>query len=229
MIRINIYGDSIMKGTVADEGGRYRSLLRQYLTPLAERFHLEVNNRAHFGYTIDRGMELLNKDIESGEQPEYALIEFGGNDCNFNWKEVEAFPTREHFPATPLHNFTSALTDMAQKLIKNGVKPILMNLPPIDAERYLSSIQKSGVSREPLLQWLGDAQMIYRYQELYSAAIGMVARKLNLPLLDVRSRFLEKNNYAELISPDGLHPSDQGYALIFQAFEESLSSLGGAA
>ncbi len=225
MTRINVYGDSIMKGTVMDEGGRYHSLLRQYLPPLTERFQLEVNNRAHFGYTIDRGMALIDKDMESGEPPEYALIEFGGNDCNFNWKEIEAFPTREHLPATPLQNFINTLTDMAQKLIKNGVKPIFMNLPPLDAERYLASMQKSGINREPLLQWLGDAQMIYRYQEMYSTAISAVARKLNLPLLDVRSRFLEKKNYGELISPDGLHPSDRGYALIFQTLEESLSAL----
>ena len=64
--------------------------------------------------------------------------------------------------------------------------------------------------------------MIYRYQELYSAAIMKLALRRRFPVVDVRSYFLDKHNYGELISYDGIHPSEAGYALIHRAFDDYL-------
>ena len=57
---------------------------------------------------------------------------------------------------------------------------------------------------------------------MYSSAVLKVALRRGLPLVDVRSYFLDKHNYAALISEDGIHPSEEGYALIHTAFDEYL-------
>ena len=60
-------------------------------------------------------------------------------------------------------------------------------------------------------------QRIYRTQERYSNAITDVAQRHQLPCIDVRSLFLESRQFPQLISRDGIHPSESGYRLLYQA------------
>ena len=62
--------------------------------------------------------------------------------------------------------------------------------------------------------------MIYRFQELYSQAAEKVARDTGTLLIDVRSVFLDKHNFRELICEDGIHPSEEGHRLIRNTFRE---------
>ncbi len=223
MIDVVIYGDSIMKGATPEGENRYRSVLPRFLPKLAEKYGLAVTNKARFGSTIDRGYALLQKDLNEQIAPySYALVEYGGNDCDFDWAAIAQAPEKEHQPHTSIATFTRILETMAHELMQKGVKPLLMTLPPLDAERYLSFICRGGISRANIVQWLGETQMIYRFQEMYSAAILKLALARGLPLVDVRSYFLDKHNYGDLVSQDGIHPSEEGYALIHTAFDEYL-------
>lgn len=223
MIDVVIYGDSIMKGATPEGENRYRSVLPRFLPRLAEKYGLAVTNRARFGSTIDRGYALLQKDLNEQISPyHFALVEYGGNDCDFDWQAVSDAPESEHQPHTTLAAFRRTLEAMADDLLQKGIKPLLMTLPPLDAERYLSFICRGGASRANILKWLGEVQMIYRFQEMYSAAIFKLALVRGLSLVDVRSYFLDKRNYADLISGDGIHPSEEGYALIHTAFDDYL-------
>ena len=49
-----------------------------------------------------------------------------------------------------------------------------------------------------------------------------LALRRRFPVVDVRSYFLDKHNYGDLISADGIHPSEAGYALIHRAFDDYL-------
>lgn len=223
MIDVVIYGDSIMKGATPEGENRYRSVLPRFLPRLAEKYGLAVTNRARFGCTIDRGYDMLQKDLNAQVAPyRFALVEYGGNDCDFDWKAISDAPEAEHRPKTAISEFLRTLERMADELLEKGIKPLFMTLPPIDAERYLSFVCRDGASRTNILKWLGETQMIYRFQEMYSAAVLKVALRRGFPLVDVRPYFLDKRNYNDLISADGIHPSEEGYALIHTAFDDFL-------
>lgn len=98
----------------------------------------------------------------------------------------------------------------AVKAIKDkGITPLMMSLPPIDAERYIGWITRTGLSKQNIVKWLGDVHMIYRFQELYSNTIGKIARETGSFFVDVRSYFLDKHNYKHLVLR-GWHPSQCG-------------------
>ena len=223
MIQVIIYGDSIMKGATPEGASKYRSVLPRFLPRLAEKYDLAVTNRSRFGCTIDRGYAMLQKDLQEKTPCQIALVEYGGNDCDFDWKAIAADPTGEHKPKTSIESFVKTLETMAENLLQRNIQPLLMTLPPVDASRYLSFICRDGLNRANIIQWLGGGeQMIYRYQELYSAAIMKLALRRRFPVVDVRSYFLDKHNYGDLISADGIHPSEAGYALIHRAFDDYL-------
>lgn len=223
---ICIYGDSLMKGTVPAASSRYRFTIGEYLDKIMDVFSLKVLNRAKFGAPVTKGAALLQQDLDRSITGRYTLLEYGGNDCNFDWAAVSAAPDSEHQPQTPLSVFLNTLEGMADALLQAGSQPVLMTLPPIDAEKYLNSICTNvNCIRENILHWLGDTSMIYRYHEMYSGAISNLAARRGLPLVDVRSLFLDKHNYRELISADGIHPSEKGYSIIYSAFQDRLNHL----
>lgn len=223
---ICIYGDSLMKGTVPSGSSRYKFTIGQYLDKIMDTFSMNVLNRAKFGAPVTKGASLLRQDLDRSITGKYTLVEYGGNDCNFDWAAVSADPEGEHQPKTPLKLFLSTLETMADSLLQVGSQPVLMTLPPIDAEKYLNAICTNvNCVRKNILHWLGDTSMIYRYHEMYSGAIANLAAKKDIPLVDVRTQFLDKHNYRDLISDDGIHPSDQGYSIIYSAFHDRLGNL----
>lgn len=219
-ISVRIYGDSLMKGTVLGADNRYRAMMDGYLARFRERFRVLTENRSRFGSTVERGRRTLEKDAALGLRCDYALLEFGGNDCNFDWAQISRNPHAQHLPATPLDLFRRTYRAMLDLLRGFSVRPLLMTLPPIDAERYLAFLAHKGNSKENILHWLGDVNMIYRYHETYSNAVAQIAVEERVPLVDVRAYFLDKRPFRDLICLDGLHPSPSGYDLIAQAFED---------
>lgn len=221
-MKIQIYGDSIMKAVVVDENYKYHPLAKELLTQLQAETGVEAVNRAHFGYTSDKGQAVLARDLEKGLDCQTALLEFGGNDCDYNWAEVAAAPEGEHLPHNSVCCFISNLKSMASSLKNSGVQPILMTLPPLDAEKYLNFIGRLGCDTKAILHWLGDVQMIYRWQELYSNAVAQLAARMDLPLVDVRSRLLSRRDYSTLTARDGIHLTEAGYHVVFDEFRSTL-------
>lgn len=224
IVKVNIYGDSIMRGTVIDESLRYHSTIAEWLRKLAGYFGMQFKNRSHFGITIQKGNHLLQKDTENGLDCEYAVVEFGGNDCSFAWNEVAQNPTKDHRPFTEVDVFANTCEDMVTQIKQTGAKPVLVTLPPLDAQRHLNFIGKTEAERRNILQWLGDVNMIYRFHELYSNTIARIAKETESILVDVRSRFLDKHNHSELVGIDGVHLSPAGYQLFAQTFAEFIEA-----
>ena len=224
-MKIQIYGDSIMKAVLVDENYKYHQISSQLLDQLQQETGVTATNRAHFGYTAARGQSVLQRDLDKGLDCQIALLEFGGNDCDHNWLEVAQSPEEEHLPNTPLPKFIDTLKEMALSLRSRGIQPMLMTLPTLDAEKYLGFIGRRGADTKAVLSWLGDVQMIYRWQEMYSGAVALLAARLDLPLLDVRSRFLSRRDYTSLIARDGIHLTQAGYELIYDSFRETLPAM----
>ncbi len=143
-----------------------------------------------------------------------AFLEFGGNDCDFRWDEISANPHREHLPATTPERFFHMYGEVLQMLKQNGFKPVLMTLPPLDAERYFAWFTRAGLDQSAILSWLGDVQFIYRWHESYSSAIWEIGEAHNVPVVNIRKAFLEQRNYSRFLCKDGIHPNTEGHRLI---------------
>ena len=215
-----VYGDSIMKATTTDDRMRPKFNIKDYVERLWRECGVQIIDRARFGATILKGYKNLQADLGKGIEGAYALLEYGGNDCDYDWKAISEDPCGTHLPRTSLPEYISTLETMVEKLQRSNIKPVLMTLPPIDSDRYFQFIVKKGLNSDNILSWLGDTQMIYRFHELYSNAIVRFSEKKKLPLVDVRSKFLDKHNFKELISEDGIHPSLQGYELMYDTVKD---------
>ena len=151
-------GDSIAKGVMLDEDrNRYVFLQQPFAQHVAELFGIDLENRARFGSTIAKGREQWEKWLEKGKQAEVVLLEFGGNDCDFHWDEVGHDPVPEHhIPNTELASFVLQYTDLVRDIQQHGLQPVMMTLPPIDAERYFAWITSpEKVDDQGVLAFLG--------------------------------------------------------------------------
>ena len=225
-LRIAVFGDSLMKGTLPDAQLRYHFHTDLFEAPLAG-LHAEVTNKSVFGATSRKGVTLVQRDLARGHRYDWALVEYGGNDCNFDWPAIGRDPDYPHQPVTALADFEATMRECIGLLRGAGITPVLMSLPPVDSDKYYEYIISKGVDRCSLLKFLGTPLSIYRYQELYSVAISKLARSEELPFVDVRSAFLEciGSPFSQLISGDGLHPTEKGYEIVARCFRERLESI----
>ena len=206
-----LWGDSLGKGVIWNaQRGRYGHVPVNAVQVVAERLGISIENRSRFGSTAPQGLELMEHDLEDGMHADAAVIEFGGNDCNFDWARISDAPEARHDPATPPQCFLDTLRKMVATLRAHKVRPILMTLPPINAERYFHFLAEK-LNRDNILRWLGDVHRIYRFQEMYSAMAARVARELNSDLIDLRSRCLAVPDFVtSLLCADGLHMNEDG-------------------
>lgn len=221
--KVIVWGDSVARGVIYDEKRNRYTLARESAARIvAEKLNIEIVNRARMGFTIRDGAQTIENDLFRGMTADAALIEFGGNDCNFDWKAISEAPEDKHIPNTPADIYEEKLTDIIETVRDAGMRPILVTLPPILSDRYFDFISRGGLSRENILQWLGDKNHIYRYHERYSGIISRIATKYRCALLDIRSAFLEKWNTDSLFCIDGIHPSEEGQRFISEAILQGL-------
>lgn len=149
-----------------------------------------------------------------------AILEFGGNDCDFLWEEVAASPETAHIPLTPIDTFYRVYGEMIDALRAKGYQAAIMSLPPLVAERYLAWITRNGLDREAILRWLGDVQQIFRWHEGYNEVVRKVAAEKRCALLDIRKDFLAAKDYRDYMCKDGIHPNKAGHRLIEASLEQ---------
>ena len=217
-----------MKGVIYNKSSKKYSVLEDSpIIGLSQTYGLDIHNSSMFGSTIGKGITLLQRSIDRGLSCEIALVEYGGNDCDYPWADIAENPTGDFSPNTPLGVFATTLQKMVETLRAKKIQPILMTLPPIDSMRYLNHICRNGLNKDAILDWLqGDAQTIARFQELYSLKINSIAKDTETVLIDVRSAFLQRRDYASLICEDGIHPNREGHLLIASSFAEYLEQHG---
>ena len=218
---IAAFGDSVLKGVIYEDE-HYRVTDSSFQKICEQSFGITIENKARFGSTIAKGESVFEKNLSfiSGTDGEYVVLEFGGNDCNFNWKEVSEDPERQHLPSSTIANFTATYTNIINELKALGKIPVLLSLPPIDSARYFKHISK-GLNAENIMQWMrNDRQFITNWHERYNIEIFKLAIATQVPVIDITSVFLEKKNYSRFLCNDGIHPNEEGHKLIAKAIEE---------
>lgn len=217
--QVTLLGDSILKGIQVDLGSRrYRSQNDINTEALESEFQLAIHNDAHFGATVRKGSRLLDRMLDRGLSCDLLVMDFGGNDCDFRWREIAEDPAGDHVPNVPLDEFVELYRGMIRRVKERGIRPILTNLPPLDSQRFFDW-WCADLDKDAVMRWLGDVGNIYAWQERYSRAVERLAREEQVPLVDVRGAFLDHGHLERILCADGTHPNSEGQGLITQAFQ----------
>ncbi len=221
-----VWGDSILKGIVqGTEGKMYSVLPDNALKLAADNFDITIINHCYFGSTVSKGKSLLQRDMERNIECDAGIIEFGGNDCDYDWTALCQAPGEHHLPRTPIEQFAERVQEMIDLLRSRGIRPVLTTLPPLVSDRYFKTISR-GLDADFILKWLGDEAYLYRWHEMYSDEIIKLALKNDCFLIDLRKAFLEERNYQRLFCEDGIHPNRDGHQFIYRIFEKALLATG---
>lgn len=223
--KVVLFGDSILKGVILGEDGRYHISKNINWAKIEQQLDISIENLSKMGSCIGQGREKLEKYLETNHNIDSIVLEYGGNDSDYFWHNVSKNPHANNLPKTDLNIFREILIDMVNMTKKHGIKPILMTLPPIIADRYFDFIVNSGNDSKNIKKFLGDIQIIYRRQEMYSNEIQKVAYMLDVDIVDVRQKFLKSDNLDNLYCIDGIHPNNLGQDMIVDAFLDYFSKL----
>lgn len=214
-MNICVFGDSIAKGIVFNEKmQKYTYLKDNFINITESRTGNFIKNFSKFGCTIKKGETILRKQLHNLTNYDYVLLEFGGNDCDLNWKEVAEAPDIQHSSHVPLPEFKRTYEKLIAAVIQAGSKPVLMTLPPLCSSKFFNWVSK-GLNKEKILAYLGnDVEYIFNWHKKYNNMIYTIADELDTPVINIRDTFLTHPQYENLLCIDGMHPNEKGHQLI---------------
>lgn len=219
--RIVCFGDSVTRGITLVQG-RMRILKENYpalLQMALGRERVDVINQGVFNDNSDKLVERLEADVLS-VNPDYVLIEIGGNDCNFNWGEVAQHPDDEHQPVVPLDRYVQNVKQLVLQIQKRGPVPIVLSLPPLDPARYYRHVfSQHGKS---VAHWIALCGGIEYWHGNYNQSLNQMLSLIGAKTVDIRKAFTQLTDWSSLLSEDGIHPSADGYQLISRVLTEAL-------
>ncbi len=216
MAQLTLCGDSILKG-VTYEQERYRLYHCKAFDAITDA-GIAIENHSRMGATVDKAVSFLEKCNPFTEDTT-VLLEYGGNDCDFDWAKIAENPGGAFQPHTAQEDFMAKYRRAVALAREKGAQVAMLSLIPIDAEKYFRWITRSG-GGEHILCWLGDVSMLARWQEHYSHLVEELARSLQCPLIDVRRDFLLSHRFSSLIGEDGIHPTAAGHELLGERIAE---------
>lgn len=217
--KLCVLGDSILKGISLEENtNRYIVCDGINFTMIADRAGLKLENHSKFGCTVTKAWEFVKKKFTS-DMPEVMIMDFGGNDSDFKWKEINDNPLAVHGPNTDISTFIGTYEDMLDSLIEKGTKPVVTTLVPVQSEKYFNWFCKTlNLAKDRVMSWLGDINRIANFQQVYSDAVKGIAAGRDIPLIDLRSAFMHEKDQ-DLMCIDGIHPNEKGQKLIHECFD----------
>lgn len=219
--RITVFGDSIGKGIITEDG-KIEFLPTCAIKLYEEKYHIKIENLSAYGNSLKRLCERgkVDKYIASLDSSvkNVAVIELGGNDADFDWKSVAADPFKNHNSKTDIAEFSALYKETLDKLLSAGAEVIPCTLPPVCSERYFNEVITRLADGDKVMQFFkGDANTIYRHQEMFNNEVIKNSFYKGLNVIDLRQRFLSRNDFGSLMCKDGIHPNEDGQREIFYA------------
>lgn len=209
------FGDSVLKGIVFDKKTeKYQQIENSFANLSCSTFGIPITNFGKFGSTIETVEKSFMRYYDRLNDFQYIVFECGGNDCDHNWKEIAENPGGLHYPRCTIPEFTEKYNYLINKVKEMGKVPILLSLPPIDAERYLNTLSKS-LNKENIMDWMdGCVQYITNWHERYNLEVFKIARDNSVDIIDITTVFLDMKDYRTYLCDDGIHPNEKGHSLI---------------
>ncbi len=226
------FGDSVLKGVIIDSARtiannvRYMFLDSNFTSQAGSRLGVDIDNYGKFGSTISIGTGIVDRHIKQVGDYDYTLLEYGGNDSDFDWSAIAADPLSHHEPRTPLKLFSEIYTCIVEKVRKSGSKPVMLSLTPLDPEMYFSHFTRNmnDTQKENVIRWLGGTtESITSWHEMYNLEVFKLSSRLGVPLLDITTPFLSQKDFREYYCEDGIHPNAQGHHLIAEAICDQIA------
>ena len=227
MSKICLFGDSISKGVVIDEIKNRYTMTKNCFANILKMGNtaLDVTNFSMLGCTVSKGKSMIDRHISDVRECQVMALEYGGNDSDYNWSEIAEDPQGKHMPKTPIAEFERTYRSIIDELKQMGKKIIMINLPPIDEHKYFDWVSR-GLDRDKILQWLGGSdEYIYRWHEIYNVQVCNIASEYNIPIIDIRTAFLERRNYSDYLCSDGIHPNEKGHEIIAEVISRAIPHL----
>lgn len=221
-------GDSVIKGVILDsvEGrGRYSLADKSILDRCAECLGVEGVNLGKMGCTIEAGERILDRFTDRVTGARFVLLECGGNDSDYDWKAIAEAPSDKHLARTPIEVFESVYERVVNKVKELGAIPLVLSLPPMDAQRYFEFFSNgwSQERKDNVLRWLGGStNTIMSGHELYNLATMRVAQRTGAQWIDVTSGLLKDNHFRDYLCDDGIHPNEMGQRKMAEAIMSAL-------
>lgn len=212
---ICIVGDSITGGVVyLEDSERYARCKDSFVNLLGGALNAEMRNHSKFGLTSEAALRKLGRFEGDIAQCPHTLVMLGGNDSDFDWPAVAETPEQPHDCNTPVSRFRESYNAVLDRIIELGSRPVVISLIPVWGRRYYEWFSRKLDGRA-LMRFLGTTDSIEHWNEMYNLAVMRIAAKRGVPMLDVRSAFLEKRDFEGLFSEDGIHPSPEGHRRMF--------------
>lgn len=226
------FGDSIMKGVVAEYSPSSKFAMKYDICPdnfveaCSKILNRKIINFARFGSNIAAGKKYLERNLDKICPGDYVVLEFGGNDSNMDWKAIAEDVNGEHQPQTTLRDFRRIYNSIIEEIDTRGGIPVLMSLPPIDAEKFFNFVT-IGINGENIKTYLGGrVQYMADWHEKYNLEVFKIAAAKRVHVIDITSAFLDHSNYSDFLCDDGMHPNEAGHGLIFGAVRDYCQALG---
>ncbi|MGN0738572.1 MAG: SGNH/GDSL hydrolase family protein [Treponema sp.] len=225
--RISVYGDSILKGAVTGtSSGHLFDIIEENSLALAGKaLGLEINNQSVFGSTIVKTQKRLNRDIERNTAADLAIIESGGNDCDYDWTFICQNDLSAAEPRVNLSDFIKITDEMVKTCRANKITPLIMTMPPLVPDRWFTHICNNHDAEKIKAFVKNTPDVLYRNHEKYNLNLLKYCYANNVQFVDMRLAMLEHSNYRNLMCLDGIHPNQDGYKFMAEIWEKELPKI----
>lgn len=218
--KVVIFGDSLFKGVFFNENTqKYQILKKTCVDLIIENNDMIVNNMSKFGLTTDRAVSYIRNHLNENNDYQYAIIELGGNDCDFDWGYIANNPKIDHVPKVNLEDFEKNIIEILNEIKKHDIIPVVVSLPPISSKKYFNWFTKK-FNKERILEWLKEENNIYKHHEMYNLCLSKIALKMNVKLIDLRLLLLTIKDFEKYLCIDGIHLNENGHRVIEQSFKK---------
>lgn len=215
-MKLVVFGDSILKGviTIPNSDKLFNVTENDSLSLAQKELGFELDNRSIYGNITSKGLVKLQKFFEKGGEADFCIIEFGSNDCDYDWGTL--------VQKVPLAEYLENLSAMVKLCRDNKVTPLMMGLIPYVCDDWFKTIIK-GQDQAAILNFLGGtAETLGKNQLIYKNAQADFVQKNKVQFLDPWTIF---EGHKELMCFDGIHPNEKGYKLLSQAWIKFLSEV----
>ena len=215
-MKLVVFGDSILKGviTIPDSGKLFDVTENDSLTLAQKKLGFELDNRSIYGNITSKGLVKLQKFFDKGETADFCIIEFGSNDCDYDWGTL--------IQKVPLADYLENLKQMISLCRANKVTPLMMGLIPYVCDDWFKTIIK-GQDEAAILNFLGGTtETLGKNQLIYKNAQADFVKENKVQFLDPWTIF---EGHKELMCYDGIHPNEKGYQLLADAWIKFLSEI----